>query len=348
MPRVLKIAFKHVTAAEFLAINIASKGSSSVGGGQSYIDFQASEVSEASWSGFFDGIATAKISPKGWLFSVRSLGTTSPAQEGVELSYRDAPKFTRFGLRSQKLPSISSQGRRLFAWRPELTGFPALPPGVTTQPQLPAHLVAQLRIFLIRDDEDRIWAGWHNGPPPIDLPPALAPMFATNQGMIEISGGLELDPVNADWPFALPGAVIDADDSALWDNSDELDAPETGITYSLQTIRQRNKAAANAVRKLYDGCQLTGNEFAFATRTGRPYLEVHHLIPLGKGGADAPHNMVVVSAHMHKMLHHADVSAIDLTQIVDGKLAVTINGESYSITWHPQHAAVVQQHHSAS
>jgi 5-methylcytosine-specific restriction protein A len=341
MARIVKVAFKEITDAEFLAINIKKKGgANSQGGGQSYIDFQASLISEAAWDAFFEGVAAGRNSPKGWIFDARSLGTGQPPQKEIELSYRDAPDLTRFGLRKQKHPDISTQGRRLFAWRPEVTGFPALPAGVAKKFQLPAAVIADLRIFLIRDDEDRIWAGWRKGPPPADMPAILAPMFASAQGMIEVSGALELDLSSPNWPFAV-GAPSEGPD---WDSNDELDAPEPGISYSLQAVRKRDRAAATAVRKLYDRCQVTGDDFTFLTSKGKPYLEVHHLIPLGKGGADSPHNMIVVSAQVHKMLHYADVSAIDLGQVQNNQLPITINGTPYTITWHPQHAARVLAH----
>jgi 5-methylcytosine-specific restriction enzyme A len=335
--RIIKVAFKQITDAEFLAINIKSKGNTSNGGGQSYIDFQSREISEAAWDDFFSGVGVTRNSPKGWVFEVRSLGTSKPPQTGIELSYRDAPKLTRFGLRSQKLPSMSSKGNRLYAWQPEIGGFPALPPGVATQPQLPTHLVSELRIFLIRDDEGQVWAGWRKGPLPANLPSVLAPMFKLAQGMIDVAGNLELDPGDPHWPFA-----VDAiSEGPEWDDEDELEKPEPNIGYSVQKVRKRDKAAAAAVRKLYAKCQLSGDTFLFLTKSGRPYLEVHHLIPLGKGGADSAHNMIVVSPQIHKMLHYADVSAVDLSFVTDNKLSITINGAPFTITWHPQHAARV-------
>ena len=43
------------------------------------------------------------------------------------------------------------------------------------------------------------------------------------------------------------------------------------------------------------------------------------------------------------MLHYADVSEIDLNNIVDNKLKITINGDEYEITWLPQHLETVQK-----
>jgi 5-methylcytosine-specific restriction enzyme A len=337
MARILMVAFKEVTDAEFLAINIKAKGSAASGGGQSYIDFHASEIPEASWEIFFHEASTKRESPSGWIFEVRSLGTDKPSQKEIELSYRDSPKLTRFGLRSQKLPAISSKGNRLFAWSPSITAFPELPQAVTDTVNLPPDVTADLRIFLIRDDEHTIWAGWRKGPPPTDMPLILTPMFERSQGVIDVSGELELDCLTPQWPFSIASTSEGPD----WDDGDSLETPEQDITYSVQKVRKRNRAAVSSVRKLYIECQISGEDFLFNTVSGKPYLEVHHLIPLGKGGADLPNNMIVVSPHVHKMLHYANVSAIEFTKMVDNKLAITINGQPRTISWHPHHALTV-------
>lgn len=44
----------------------------------------------------------------------------------------------------------------------------------------------------------------------------------------------------------------------------------------------------------------------FNKQDGTPYIEVHHIIPLYKGGEDALWNLAVVCAHHHKMAHFAD------------------------------------------
>jgi 5-methylcytosine-specific restriction enzyme A len=338
MAKIQKIAFKEITGAEFLAINTKTKGSGK-GGGQSYIDFHPSYIPESTWASFFSGLATTKNAPRGWIFDVHSLGVSEPPQSQIELSYRDK-EMTRFGLRSQKHPDLSSKSRRLYAWRPQMTGFPELPQGITSVGQIPPSLLDNVRIFLIRDDEGHIWASWRRGAAPASLPAVLAPMFAEPQGMIQVSNALDLDPGEPQWPFREPLVS----DGPGWDPDDELLVPDAQITYSLQKVRARDKAAANSVRQLYTTCQISGAEFLFTTKSGRPYLEVHHLIPLGKGGADSAHNMVVVSAHVHKMLHYAEVSPIDLSQVANNQLPITIAGHSYTIKWHPQHVLRVLEH----
>jgi 5-methylcytosine-specific restriction protein A len=106
-------------------------------------------------------------------------------------------------------------------------------------------------------------------------------------------------------------------------------------------IFERNRKAVRDLKKLYKTCQITGNEFAFCKTNGELYLEVHHLVPLGEGGSDNPTNLVVVSAHIHRMLHYAVVEGMDLAKIVDGKLDFTINDKIFTITWSPEHARVI-------
>ena len=106
-------------------------------------------------------------------------------------------------------------------------------------------------------------------------------------------------------------------------------------------IRERNQKAARALKDLYGECQITGSKFSFKKADGKPYLEVHHLIPLGLGGADAPANLVVVSAHIHRMLHYAEVTGLDLTKISGNELAIEINGEAHVIRWRSDHVATI-------
>lgn len=335
MSRALKIVFKELTNTDFARINSAGY---SGGGGQAYVDFRKGLISIAEWDSFFDGISTKSIRTHGpaWTFDVMNLGVGS-LQPKIT-AYQRRPSTV--SITEQKLPGNSKEANRLQAWTPNLTGFPDSKGPIDSAGDVPNGLIDDLRIFLIRDDADQIWAGWRQGPPPPSLPQILEPMFLTSQGMLEISGGLELDLANPQWPFAT-AALTDGPD---WDDDDELAIAEPNIGYSVQKVRKRDRAAASAVRKLYTKCQISGDTFLFSTKAGKPYLEVHHLIPLGKGGADSPHNMIVVSPQIHKMLHYADVAAIDLSQVASSALAISINGKPYTITWHPLHAARVLAH----
>ena len=64
---------------------------------------------------------------------------------------------------------------------------------------------------------------------------------------------------------------------------------------------------------LYPQCHNTFNK-----NDGKPYIEVHHIVPLHQGGEDGIWNLSVVCAHHHKMAHFAD----DKTRInIEKKLA---------------------------
>lgn len=141
----------------------------------------------------------------------------------------------------------------------------------------------------------------------------------------------------------------DADEEDLnKDTSSRLDellsntTPE--IKERISKFRQRNKTIVNNLKALYQGkCQITGTEFTFHKKNGELYSEVHHLIPLGENGSDSYSNAIVVSPLVHRMLHFADVSEIDLSNIRDHKLPISINGKNYEITWHPEHASTVEE-----
>jgi 5-methylcytosine-specific restriction protein A len=110
----------------------------------------------------------------------------------------------------------------------------------------------------------------------------------------------------------------------------------------LVTVLKRNQKITAALKQLYGGrCQLTGDRYTFKKRDGSLYCEAHHLLALGRGGADSPFNLIVVSPLIHRMFHYADVSGLDLKNIRDNKLDISISGEPFTITWHPKHAELV-------
>lgn len=95
---------------------------------------------------------------------------------------------------------------------------------------------------------------------------------------------------------------------------------------------------------MYNGlCQITGDQYTFVKQNGEYYSEVHHLIPLGENGSDSYANAIVVSPLIHRMLHYAKVSEIDLSLIQDNKLTISINNRNFEITWHPDHMRVVDE-----
>lgn len=62
---------------------------------------------------------------------------------------------------------------------------------------------------------------------------------------------------------------------------------------------------------LYPKCQNS-----FLKEDGNPYIEVHHIIPLYRGGDDGIWNLSTLCAHHHKMAHYADNKTRDSLELL--------------------------------
>jgi hypothetical protein len=103
-------------------------------------------------------------------------------------------------------------------------------------------------------------------------------------------------------------------------NEDEVGNTTPAIIKRIRKIRKRNAAAARRLKELYAGrCQISGEQYVFPDKYGKPYTEAHHLVHLGEKGDDNVRNLIVVSAHIHRMLHFADVGQIDLSNMRNNK-----------------------------
>jgi 5-methylcytosine-specific restriction protein A len=141
----------------------------------------------------------------------------------------------------------------------------------------------------------------------------------------------------------LTKSLFDEDES-------DITEPEGKVKEVIVKVRSRNAKAVKDLKELYQGkCQISAEKYIFLKRDGTTYCEAHHLIPLGEEGADSPFNIIIVNPLIHKMLHYADVSDIDLSKIsTDNTLDIIINGETYTIKWHPKHAEYVKSHQEAN
>ncbi|GHG36463.1 hypothetical protein GCM10017322_39170 [Paracoccus aerius] len=356
--------FRQITPADYFNIN-KQPGTEDGGGGQSYIDVPVRNVDIPTWHSFFDDIIpqSTRSGPL-WSVNINSLGGLG-SQE-VEIGQRRAASVN---IRSQKLFSRASN--RVFAWHPDKGGFPRAPADMSSaeDPRV-IELTAGVRVFLLKTDNHEYWAGWlkteeierlsaidqrfevmltepagHiNFEPTIKLdisslkdpfglhPPASAEVEGTGKG------GKTTTKIKAPYN-AKSGRTEDAIAAELF--QDDATSEEVKKTKKFVEVFDRNRKSVSALKQLYKTCQITGEKFVFNKSNGDPYLEVHHLIPLGEGGSDDPANLVVVSAHMHRMLHYAVVEGIDLKKISNGRLSFTINGGKYTITWLPMHYKII-------
>lgn len=130
----------------------------------------------------------------------------------------------------------------------------------------------------------------------------------------------------------------------LFNEDDDIEAEQdSGDRTAIVRIRRRNERAVRNLKQLYKKCQIRGTDYLFRKTNGDYYTEAHHLIPLAEGGADNPRNMIIVGPLIHRMLHYANVSGVDISKIEErpdgsAELRIKINGVDYTIVWHPGHA----------
>lgn len=332
--RVDSIVFRRITYADFRHINKVG-GEESGGGGQSYIDFPIVDIPLKNWFDFLgnksgEGAGSRPL----WNFVVNSLGIDNPVTLKI---YQRRPASV--SIASQKIHS--REANRVPSWNP-INSFP------NDYDPSKENLV----VYIVKTKDSEYWAGWflQNQIPANWIGNiALSKMFTQESaGYIKFPSKTFIETSNKLWPFYFNATNIINDIPTEEDINTELELEDTSpklqilIDNNAQPefidriirIRQRNNKLVKNLKDLYEGkCQITGEEFTFKKKNGVFYSEVHHLIPLGENGSDTYENAIVVSPLIHRMLHYANVSEIDLSNIVDGKLAITINGQSFEISW---------------
>ncbi|WP_413734386.1 hypothetical protein [Shewanella sp. BJSY2023SW005] len=367
MECVSKIVYRQLTDADFFNIN-KPRDMEQGGGGQTYIDFPTRNVSVNNWENFFSGIVNVNrtIAAQGpsWQFPIFSLGLDGPSTAPIQNLKVYQRRGASICISSQKLDS--SRTNRVRAWHPD-AGFP-YPADNTQRALCPSGLM----VYLAATTSGKVWAGWYLNDGTTPLPfsgyqlPELNEMFETHHdqegysGLIELpTNTLFLDPLDSNTPLktnypATPPVVSNPpvqineeqhiDDLFLEDTS-----PNTPVTQQERVvqIRRRNRGLVSTLKSLYNHtCQVTGTEFLFQKKDGTYYTEAHHLIPLGEGGSDRVENLIVISPQIHSMLHHANVTGLDLNNITFdaagyGHLNFYINDKLFTITWHPSHASLL-------
>ena len=75
--------------------------------------------------------------------------------------------------------------------------------------------------------------------------------------------------------------------------------------YLIETYA-RDRGWKSLAKKIFgEHCMLTKCGNTFIKNDGKPYIEVHHIVPLHKGGEDGAWNLSVLCAHHHRMAHFA-------------------------------------------
>ena len=218
-----------------------------------------------------------------------------------------------------------------------------------------------LVIYILKTNDNQFWAGWflkNEIPKNWLMNDELKQLFEIESaGYIKFKSKVLIDTGNKEWAFYFDAKEAknqvkteeDVEEDLLnQDTSPKLEEltakakPE--VKERIFKIRQRNNQIVKNLKKLYKGhCQISGTEFTFQKKNGEWYSEVHHLIPLGENGSDIYANAIVVSPLIHRMLHYAKVSAIDLSQIKNNKLKIQINDKDFEISWNTDHFKTVEK-----
>ncbi len=341
--RVESLVFRRMTYADFRHINKVG-GEEDGGGGQSYIDFPITDISLMTWYAILGmHTGTGAGNRPQWDFVINSIGINQPQNLRI---YQRRPASV--SIAAQKIHSKAAN--RVPAWHPN-NGFPD-----DYDPDL-----QNLVIYIVKTTDGQFWAGWFLE----DQIPAnwignkaLQTMFHESAGAIKFKSKLYIDTNNSKWPFhsnaeevvnEIPTPEDLENESVLEDTSPRLQdlinsGKEAELVKRFLKIRKRNSKLVKNLKKLYGGkCQISGEDLTFKKKNGDLYCEVHHLIPLGEKGSDSYENAVVVSPLIHRMLHYAKVSEIDLSKIENNKLKIEINGVEHTIEWHPEHLEVVKK-----
>ena len=376
MKQVRQIHYRYLTDADFFNLNKPS-GTEDKGGGQTYVDFPVKKIPLRIWESFFHGALDLSIEDvaqgKSWELPVHSIGLHLLTDvQRVKIYQRRSASIS---VAAQSLNRRASN--RIRAWKPTY-GFPQPANPTRRNGQLPVGLC----VYFVRTVEREVWAGWfQQGAKKLAadettlklIDPMTSPInTAGSTGFIEIPNGVSL--VLSEDNLSTPFASIDAgeipalpvvisgeaeaerakaeseynkrDEQKILDSlfgEDQSETKEQETVERIQKVKIRNMKAVKDLKALYENrCQISGEIYSFKKIDGVTYSEVHHLIPLGKGGADDPRNMIVVNPLIHRMLHYAEVTGLDFNAIQedeDGEscLEIRINGEPFTIIWHKDH-----------
>lgn len=98
--------------------------------------------------------------------------------------------------------------------------------------------------------------------------------------------------------------VLDCEKEAI-DSIDISKETPNKREYLIETYLRNTKLVLEARNTLGRYCLFKNCTNTFITKEWNPYIEVHHIIPLFRGGEDALWNLSVLCAHHHRMAHFA-------------------------------------------
>ncbi|HHF2889589.1 TPA: HNH endonuclease [Vibrio diabolicus] len=115
---------------------------------------------------------------------------------------------------------------------------------------------------------------------------------------------------------AFEAEVRDTSKSKSMEKPEGNAKPSTSITQTTTYARDA-KVKAWVLRRANGICECCNEPAPFETDEGKPFLEVHHIIPLIDGGADTIENCVGICPNCHRMLHLGKERELISTQLLE-------------------------------
>lgn len=121
--------------------------------------------------------------------------------------------------------------------------------------------------------------------------------------------------------------IISTDDVSAEETATPSYAPEEKPSLVAGNSKKYKRDNAKAKRALVISkykCNLDENHISFESKSGHPYMEAHHLIPLGEqdsfeNSLDVDANIVSLCPNCHRKLHHGKNIDSDLKKLYDDR-----------------------------
>ena len=192
LQNVESIVFRKLTTNDYVNI-YRPKQDGDKGGYQKFIDF-SSTITRENWRDFFRNYDEKSVTNgPAWDFELKSLGIF----QGIQIQRISQRRPTTFNITEQNL---SENQTRVFAWTPDLTGFPEPddPNNITTVPD-------SLYVYIVRLQNGEHWAGWFQTDQPKEdwyVNTKLKSIFSKNDGYFVFDDGpVAFDVSKQLWPF---------------------------------------------------------------------------------------------------------------------------------------------------
>lgn len=187
--------------------------------------------------------------------------------------------------------------------------------GISPSTQRPA---AEFRITLLNSLLKSVGASYYHSVRETDPGRAPEPRMghAFISSWLEIGDRVTLGNIGSELFAAKESALLTSDDDVVSQIAKRAN-PKTIIALALKAKgkpAKRTSTREDYVRNLYvvaaalirsaGKCEMPACGHAlFVREDGNPYLEVHHVIPLGEGGDDTLGNVAALCPHCHRELH---------------------------------------------